>query len=123
MSVNSNRWSVVLLASLFLFAQYALATQDCLLEFDRAAETHNAAMEDDECGSLPMDARVCMMHVVAVDQSASAPDHHFTASASPASATPQDFLLVATRAAPRELCDSRLHVPRASRVLFCSYQT
>ena len=118
MSANRIRWSVVFLASLFVFAQLAVAAQGCFL-----AERHGSAMADEQCASVPMESGACMIHCVGVDQSASAPDHPFAAAASSTTAAPLDFLLVATRSPSRALCDSQLHVPRSAQVLFCSYQT
>ena len=80
-------------------------------------------MAQEPCGSLPMDGRVCVMHCLGQDQSASTPDQHFTAIAASAAAKPLDFTLAAMRAPARLLCDSRLHVPRTAQILYCSYQS
>ncbi len=122
-AARPNRWRAALFAGLFLFAQYALATQGCMLAFDRAPEAHDAAMAEEQCGNLPMEGGICMMHCLGLDQSASAPDHHLTAAIASSSAVkPHDFLLFATRTPSRVLCDSRLHVPRTPQILYCSYQ-
>ena len=116
MSAYRSRCLIVFFASLFLFAQAAVAAQGCPLTFDTVPGQH-------DCDTSPMEAGVCTIHCVGVDQSASAPDHHFTALLSSTTAAPSDFLLVATRSPARALCDSRRHVPRSAQVLFCSYQT
>ncbi len=123
MSAKPNRWRVALFASLFLFAQFALATQGCMLARDRSPDAHDAATADEECGTVPMQGGVCLLHCLGLDESASAPDHHFTAIASPAAINPLDFALTRTQAPSRVLCDSRLHVPRTPQILYCSYQT
>lgn len=118
---SKNRWCAALFASLFLFAQFALAAQGCMLAFDRASDAH-AAMAEEQC-STPMDGTVCVMHCLDQDQGASTPDQHFNAIAPATASRPLDFALVTTRASSRTLCDSRLHVPRTPQVLYCSYQT
>ena len=123
MSTKPNRWRIALFASLFLFAQFALATQGCMLAFDRAPDAHDAVMADEQCGSVPMDGGVCMMHCLGQDQTAPTPDHHFTGIASSPAVGPLDFAIARTHAPSRVLCDSRLHVPRTPQILFCSYQT
>ena len=117
------RLSIVVFAGLFLFAQLTLAAQGCVLAFDRLASTHDASMADEQCGSPPMEGAVCLMHCLGQDESTSTTDQHFTAVVGSAAVKPLDFVLAATRAPSRALCDSRLHVPRAPQILYCSYQT
>ena len=117
-----TRWCVMLFGSLFLFAQFALAAQGCVLAFDRAAAAHDETMAEEQCGT-PMDGAVCVMHCLAADQSASTPDQHFSAIAPSAASRPLDFALVTMRAPARTPCDSRLHVPRTPQILYCSFQT
>ena len=120
---RNNRLSIAVFAGLFLFAQLTLAAQGCVLAFDREASAHDASMAEEQCGNLPMEGAVCLMHCLGQDESASTTDHHFTAIVSSPAARPLDFVLSATRAPARTLCDSRLHVPRPSQIRYCSYQT
>ena len=122
-TTSMRRWSVALFAALLLLAQLSTAGQVCVMARDRAIDEHDIAMADQPCGSLPMDAPVCMMHCLEQDQSASPPDQHFTAIASSAAVRPIDFTLAAIRAPSRPLSDSRLHVPRTPQILYCSYQS
>ena len=120
---KANRWLVVLLAGLMQFAQLALAAQGCVVALDRAPDAHDPAMVEEQCGSLPMEGGVCVVHCLGIDQSSSAPDYHFTAIALSPAVQPLDFALSANRAPCRQLSDSRLHVPLTPQILFCSYQT
>ena len=122
-TTSMRRWSMTLLAALLLFAQLSTAGQGCVLARDRAIDEHDVAMAEQPCGSLPMDAAVCMLHCLGQDQSASTPDQHFTAIATSAAVRPLDFTLAAIRAPSRPLSDSRLHVPRTPQILYCSYQS
>jgi len=121
MLANPTRWSVMLFASLFLFAQFALAAQACVLAFDHAPGTHDAAAAE-HCISVPMEGAVCMVQCLGPDQSVSTPDHPFGAITSSTTVRPLGFVLASTHTAPGPLADSRLHVPRTRQILFCSYQ-
>lgn len=112
------RWRLVLVGALFVFAQLALAAQNCVL----GGRVHGDASVEAQCATLPMDGGVCYMHCVAPDQSVATPDQHFTAIAASPARKPLDFTLNASRAPAHTLCDARLHVPRSLQVLYCSYQ-
>ncbi|HEY5898893.1 MAG TPA: hypothetical protein VIV54_15095 [Burkholderiales bacterium] len=96
-------WHVALLASVLLFAQFAIASQVCMV----------APMSDDGC----------LVQCIVQDQPVSSLDQHFHAVPPVIASAGIDFPLVATQAPKQLLPDTPLPAGPPLTVLFCSYQT
>ena len=100
-------WRVAFLAGVLLFAQFAVASQACMV-----AQQHAGMPRDD----------ACLAQCIAEDQAVSSLEHHFSAMPAVAASASLDFPLVATQASARLLSDAPLPAGPPLEVLFCSYQ-
>ncbi len=98
-------WSVALLASVLLFAQFAVASQACML------------------AHLSTDDENCVAQCVVEDESVSSLDQHFSAVPPVVSSASIDFPLAVAQTPQRLLSDTPLPAGPPLQVLFCSYQS
>lgn len=113
-------WHITFFAAVLLFAQFAVASQACMVMHQQAGTQH--AMTE-ECDGTPMNDDSCLAQCIAQDQVSSTLEHHFTAAPPVIARAAPDFPLVATLAPTRLLPDAPLPAGPPLQVLFCSYQT
>jgi hypothetical protein len=115
---TTRKWLAGLVAGLLFVSQIATAAQACVLGMALPVQ----AMQEEGCGSMPMDDSACRLRCLTKDETAASPDQPLYALALPVPAEHATIALPAAQCPSRPPSAARMPGGPPLRILHCSYQ-